>query len=166
MKLTNRKLLVLIVVPMFYGCVTHSSDELSDLRVAFRNFQPNETILRLEIATYYDWDCIVDYNQRSHPLAGALFFTDSGVYYFVGERSEKISIKGLRPEHITAARLREHWTYENISDVRIDDGPLLANCLVIHDKTWVKTNFGLIGGGSKGGLKANYEFVLEKIGKE
>ena len=100
------------------------------------------------------------------PPGGALFFTDKGIYYFVGERSEKISIKGVRPEHITAARLREHWTYENIRDVRIDDGPYLANCLVIHDKTWIKTHFSLLFGGSKGGLEANYEFVLEKIGKE
>ena len=52
MKLPNRKLLALIVVPMFYGCV-HSSD----VRVAFRKFQPNETILRQDLAQLSTLQC-------------------------------------------------------------------------------------------------------------
>ena len=56
MKRPYRKLLALIVVPMFYGCV-HSSDQLSDVRVAFRKFQPNETILRQKLAQLSTLQC-------------------------------------------------------------------------------------------------------------
>jgi len=56
MKLPYRKLLALIVVPMFYGCI-HSSDQLSDIRDAFRKFQPNETILRQELTQLSTLQC-------------------------------------------------------------------------------------------------------------